>query len=285
MLSQQLKSTHSLQSEVGDDPSSFLSDAVANNNYFSTTPTTSPTSSSSIGSSTDRRPLILRDIFGFNNSPSSIGSMTDRRSLNSIYCDICNNLSQSTRFRFGSGSTLLDKLWYTYSYIYKSAATTTATTFYKPILALLFLLLILMPTTSSALHQQSSIVSPSPNPLSRSRSFTMANYIAITQLYFIFGPHYSPKYEFLDTALNNVYFEPIDDAVLASLFTDANKTAFQADPVDLISSAIVNIIVTNRRADRSTIEPLLALMPLSATVGLQKNRVNIRSNSTTAFAF
>ena len=120
MLFQQLKSTHSLQSEVGDEPSSFPSNAVANNDYFSTTPTTSPTSSSSIGSSTDRRPLILRDIFGFNNfSPSSIGSMTDRRSLNSIYCDICNNLSQSTRFRFGSSSTLLGKLWYIYSYIYK----------------------------------------------------------------------------------------------------------------------------------------------------------------------
>ena len=75
------------------------------------------------------------------------------------------------------------------------------------------------------------------------------NYAAITQLFFIFGPHHSPKYEFLDTALNNVYSEPIDNAVLASLFTDANKTTFQANAVDLICSAIVNIVVTNSRAD------------------------------------
>ena len=151
------------------------------------------------------------------------------------------------RFRFRSSSTLLDKLWYTYSYIIYQSAATTATTFYKTILALLFLLLILMPTTSSALHQQSNIVSPSPHPLSRSRSFTMTNYTTINQLYFIFDPHHLPKYELLDTALNNVYSKPIDNTVLTPLFTDANKTAFQADPVDLIRSAIVNIIATNSR--------------------------------------
>ena len=70
----------------------------------------------------------------------------------------------------------------------------------------------------------------------------MTNYTTINQLYFIFGPHHLPKYELLDTALNNVYSEPIDDAVLTSLFTDANKTAFQADPVDLIRSAIAEPI-------------------------------------------
>ena len=90
MLSKQLKSMHSFQIE-DDRELPTPSIAVANNNYFSTTPTTLPTSSSSIGSSTDRRPLIFRDIFGFNNSPSSFRSSTDRRLLN--FCDTFNHLN------------------------------------------------------------------------------------------------------------------------------------------------------------------------------------------------
>ena len=166
-------------------------------------------------------PILYTDGYGtctlFNKSLNWIRSFFDR-------------ISQPTRSGFGesSSNTSLKKLWYTYSYIYKFTKT-KATIFYKLIIALLFLLLILMPTPSSSLHKLSSIVSPSPNPLSKTRSFTMSDFTPITQLFFIFGPHHSPKYEFLDTALNNVYSEPLDDAVLASLFTDANKTAFKPD--------------------------------------------------------
>ena len=108
------------------------------------------------------------------------------------------------RSRFGCSSTLLDKLWYIYSYIYK--ATTTAYALFH-IFALLFLVLILMPTPSTSLLP--GIVSLSPYPLSRTRSFTMSNFTAITHLNFEFGPHHSQKYEFLYDALNNVYSEPL----------------------------------------------------------------------------
>ena len=155
MLSQQLKSMHSLHLEdVGEsvDNPSFT---VANNGYYNNATTISPTSSPlKIVTTDSRSTMIFRDMIGFkNNSSSSLEIVTDpsRRSLN--FCDPFNNLSQSTRFfRFGSNSTLLDKLCYTYSYIYKFT-TSTATIFYGTIFALLLLLLILMPTTSSSLHR------------------------------------------------------------------------------------------------------------------------------------
>ena len=152
---------------------------------------------------------------------------------------------------------MLDKLLYTYSYIYKSEATKATFTFYKPILALLFLLLILIPTTSSSLHQQPGIVSPSPNPLSRTRSFNMANFTAVTHLYFIFGPHRLPEYDFLDTILHSTMctLSHLTTLHWHPFFTDANKTAFKADAVDLLRSAIVTVVVVNNnsRADCTTL--------------------------------
>ena len=194
MLSQQLKSMHSLHLEDVSESIDNPSITVANNGYYDKHVVQI--------SKTDRTTTTLSPSLAISSSKIS---KTDTEKQLLHLCNNLNNLSQCTQFlRFGNNSTLLDKLWYTYSYIYKVTAP-TATIFYKLILALLLLLLILMPTTSSSLHQLSSIVSPSPNPLSRTRSFTMANYTAITQLYFIFGPHHLPKYEFLDTALNNVY--------------------------------------------------------------------------------
>ena len=100
MLSQQLKSMHSLHLEdVGEsvDNPSFT---VANNGYYNNTTTISPTSSPlKIVTTDSRSKMIFRDMFGFkNNSSSSLEIVTDpsRRSLN--FCDPFNNLSQSTRF-------------------------------------------------------------------------------------------------------------------------------------------------------------------------------------------
>ena len=72
---------------------------------------------------------------------------------------------------------------------------------------------------------------------------------------------------------------------MASLFINANKTAFQADAIDILWSALVNIVVINSRADQPTIEPLLNLMPLSTHCGSPKNRVNLRTTPCMAFAF
>ena len=206
MLFQQLTNIHSFQIE---DNRKLLtpSIAVANNNYYHDAVQIVPTEQITTTLS-PRRSISSNKISK---------SDTEGRLLNFCY-NYHNNLSQSTQFRFGSSSTLLNKLWYTYSYIYKATATKATFTFYKPILALLFCLLILMPTTSSSLHQPPGIVSPSLNLLLRTRSFNMSNFKAITQLNFIFGPHHSPKYEFLDTALNNVYSKSLDNATLASLF-------------------------------------------------------------------
>ena len=93
--------------------------------------------------------------------------------LNRI-CSYLVNFSQSnacTVSRFGEcSSTLLEKLWYLYSYIYNQA------TIIVPIL--LFVIVILMPTTDQPTIS-SSTVSPSPH-LSQTRSFTMTNYTLIT---------------------------------------------------------------------------------------------------------
>ena len=128
---------HSLHLEDVNESINTPSNTVANNNYYDNTTTISPRSSSSLGivTMTDQRSLTFCDILSNSSSSLWIVTMTDRRLLN--FCGI-NNSSQFTRFRFGS-STLLDKLWYTYSYIYKPTATKATFTFYKPILALLFI--------------------------------------------------------------------------------------------------------------------------------------------------
>ena len=113
----------------------------------------------------------------------------------------------------------------------------------------------------------------------------MSNFTAITHLNFEFGPHHSLKNASIDTALNNMYSEPIEGATLASLFIDANRTAFKADAVDLICSAIFANVVHSSRADQPTIEPLLTIKPLSTRASSPKTRFTIRGPSTLALAF
>ena len=105
--------------------------------------------------------------------------------LSTWACAYFDDVSQSTACitsSFGeSTSTLLNKFWYTYSYIYKII------TFW------ILLAIILIPTTKTipiSLHLNIGIISPGPE--TRPRSFTaMSNFSAITTLSFIFGPHYS----------------------------------------------------------------------------------------------
>ena len=158
------------------------------------------------------------------------------------------------------------------------------------LLLLLMLVFLLIPTTTASLHTTSQIVNPSPNPLSRTRSFTAMskNITSITSVNFGFRPHHSPRLAYLDTTLNNVYsdFEPFEDVTLASLFTDTNCcTAFNANAINLLRSMILAIAVNNSRADQPTIEPLLNNMPLSTRAGSPKAQFNIRGPSTPALAF
>ena len=57
------------------------------------------------------------------------------------------------------------------------------------------------------------------------------------------------------------------------------------DAVDILRSAIVDVIVINSRADQPTIEPLLNLMMLSSHCGTPLNQVNLRTIPCMEFVF
>ena len=166
-----------------------------------------------------------------------------RRMLTSCY-NYFEAYSQPTTIRFWeSSSTLLNKIWYTYSYIYKIPSPPTT---FIIILLLLLLVLLLMSTTFTSIHTIPGIVSLSPNPLSKTRSFTaMSDFTTVTAINFEFGPCHSPQLVYLDTTLKNVYSEPFEDVTLASLFTNTNHAAFNANGIDLLRSAIIAIVVNN----------------------------------------
>ena len=114
--------------------------------------------------------------------------------------------------------TLLDKLWYLYSHIYKRIPLNATTIVFT---LLFFIVVILMPNTEHT--STSSIFRPSPNPLARSRSVTMTDFTSIREYIFQFNQH--PHCESLHNAFNNTYSEPLNDTVRASLFIDVNRTA------------------------------------------------------------
>ena len=145
--------------------------------------------------------------------------------------------SQSTACittRFGECSTtLLEKLWYLYSYIYHQASS-SSTIVIIPILLFLVVAL-LMP--SAALPTTSSIVSLSPF-ISQTRSFTMADYTPISDWTFKFSDH--PLCSRVASGLNNTYSENFNDAVVARLFTNQSCTIVAADAITIIRAAIID---------------------------------------------
>lgn len=98
----------------------------------------------------------------------------------------------------------------------------------------------------------------------------MSKFTSITTTNFEFGPHHSLQLAYLDTALNNVYFEPFETNTIASLFTDVNCPAFTTNAIDLLHSTILDIVVNNSQAHQPTIEPLLNNMPLLIRAGSLK---------------
>ena len=234
MLFQQLKSMHSLHLEDVGESVNNPSITVANYNQEQRhSPILHDSQGTCIlidnGCSSDSQqrhsPILYTD---------SHGTCTlFNKSLNWIRYFL-GKISQSTRSGFGesSSNTLLGKLWYTYSYIYR-------------IIILILLAILLMPTTDSA-TKSIGIVSPSPH-ITRTRSFTMPDFTPIIKYSFRFAEHHqSPA---LDSSLNNTYSEPVDDTVTVHFFTDNLRTVVDPDAISKIRIAIVDLIENCSTAD------------------------------------
>ena len=168
MLSQQLKSMHSLHLEDVDESIDTPSNTVANYNQEQQhSPILHDSQGTCIlidnGCSSDSQqrhtPILYTDSHG-------TCTLFDKL-LNSIRYFL-GKISQPTRSGFGESrsNTSLEKLWYTYSYIYI-------------IIILIILTILLIPTTFST-TKYIGIVSPSPH-ITRTRSFTMTNFTSITE--------------------------------------------------------------------------------------------------------
>ena len=83
----------------------------------------------------------------------------------------------------------------------------------------LFVVVIILISNTDQPTTTSSIVRPRPNPLSRTRSFIMANVTAITDYLFKFREHL--HYANFHSTLNNMYAEPFEASVVNKFFTDA----------------------------------------------------------------
>ena len=122
-------------------------------------------------------------------------------SLNRIYyySEGCSQSMACIVNRFGECClTLLNKLWYTYSYIYKVSSNST---FYYNLFVVVVVILMLtthQPTTSS------NFVSPSPHQ-SRTQSFTITDHTFLVDWSFKFSDH--PLCLTVADALNNTYSE------------------------------------------------------------------------------
>ena len=131
------------------------------------------------------------------------------------------------------------------------------------VLILLFnVVAILMPTTDRT--TKSSIISPSPY-LSRTRSFTMANYTVIVDVVFSFSDH--PTCPAFSKALSNTYTEPIAADVVAILFTDAGRTAGVADVVTVFHASIIDMIIISSTADCTVVASIINSMLLFVRAG------------------
>ena len=178
-----------------------------------------------------------------------------------LHCTTC--IATSPSF-WESSFTLLNKLCYTYSYIYK-------------ITTLLILLVIgLIPTTNSLIATTpthgigigivSHSHSHSPNLLTKTVSFTtIFNFISITtNITFKFEPHHLPWLVLFDDAFNNIYFESLSDASVTLLFVNTWSAAFNANIIDLISLGIINVTTDNNCPDRTIVQPFINAIEFEA---------------------
>lgn len=125
----------------------------------------------------------------------------------------------------------------------------------------------------------SSIISPSPNLLSRSRSFSMSNFTKITEYLFHVLPHHHYCAS-LHSSLNDTYFEQFDDAVAASFFTDVNQTTVATDVITSTRNAIIASIEATSQADHNTIAPMVNSLVLFAQIRSPIHQFSFRSPST-----
>ena len=116
------------------------------------------------------------------------------------------------------------------------------------------------PTTTS------SIVSPSPNPLSKARSFTMTNFSTITEYSFKFSQH-SHGTSF-HTALNNTYAELFEDTVVNRLFMDDGCTTIAINITIVLRTTIIDTILLSSQSDYITIASIVKHVLLFSYLGL-----------------
>ena len=137
MLSQQLKSTHSLHLEDVDEfsaPSITVSNynVLHNGQSLTTIHRRHLKQENIFGASSQQLPT--KDQHRYHLKQENISDLESKQPSPSLFRYYFGYFSQPTRSRFGeSSSTSLDKLWYTYSYIYR-------------IVILILLAILLMPT-------------------------------------------------------------------------------------------------------------------------------------------
>ena len=170
---------------------------------------------------------------------------------------------------------MLHKLWYNYTYIYHQAPSNTATIITRIILFVA--VVILMTTTDQPTQSLSSIISTSPN-LPQTQSFTMVDYTPVIDWYFHYAAHlHSKTYH---NALNDLYSEPSDHAVVDNLFTTAAKTTIVPNVIATVRAGIVDTILFTSTADRILIAPVINQMLLFAVCRAPGKRFPLRSPTT-----
>ena len=214
--------------------------------------------------------------------PKLVGRIDSQLPLLNWICSYFGNFSQSTACnatRFGEcSSTLLDRLWYTYSYIYHRASSNTTTIITRILLSVGVVVLVTTTDQSTKL----SIVSPSPH-LSQTRSFTMTDYTTITNYSFSFSDH--PTCPAFSTTLNNTGSEPFVKNIAVSLFTNTAKTTVATDIIPVLHAAIIDTVMISFTADQTIVAPISNSMLLFAYGGNPSRKFMLCSVGTITTAF
>ena len=149
-----------------------------------------------------------------------------------------------------------------------------------------------MPTTT--ISSSIGIVSPSPYPITRTRSFTNAesslptatistDFTPIKEICFKFGLHHvDPN---LHSSLNNVYSEPFEDTVADTFFTDNTRTALSVNVIANIKLTIIDAIELVSQANCTTITPIINALPLYMSLGSPPRRYPLQVTSGISNAF
>ena len=188
------------------------------------------------------------------------------------------NACIATRFEECS-LTMLDRLWYLYSYIYNQVSSNTPTII---IPILLFIVVAILMATTDHPTTSSHFVSPSPH-LSRSGSFTMTNYTPINDWSFKFSNH--PIQQRFSHGLNDTYSENFDDATIATFFTTPARTVVAPNSVTLLQTAIVDTVLLTSNADCTVVAPIFNQMLLFASFGNPPGRYPIRTTASLTTIF